>query len=207
MNNLPDFQQIVAEQTGVTGTAQIVRSPEELLGLQSKKAVSDVVIYGNDSKSGDSRETAKVLTRTKEYTDEDGNTCYETEMYKKCYSHGKMWAKIWLMDVLQALGMISNSKQMDVVFYILENTKLSENLFIGTIRSIHEETKISTRTINVAIQKMVGANMIKKQQAGVYKVNPAFLLQGNDGKKRRLTIEYEAIDKEADLEEMIEAET
>lgn len=200
MTDLQTIHTAVAEHTGVTGPLQIGKNLE-------KKAVPDTQIYGNDRKTG---ETAKVLTRTKEYRDEQGNLCYETEMYKKCYSHGKNWAKVWLMDLLMALGMISNSKQMDVVFYVLENVKLSENLFIGTIRGISEKTGISTKTVNIAINKMLEAHIITKIQAGVYMVNPAFILQGSEGKQRKLTISYaEATaedNEEEDLEAMIEAE-
>lgn len=201
MNSLPNTSMIVAQQTGVTGKETIVRSPEQMLGLPSKKAVPDTVIYGHDSKGG---ETAKVLTRTTEYTDEYGNVGYQTEMFKKVYSHGG-WAKVWLMDLLMALGMISNSKQMDVVFYVLENVKLSENLFIGTIREIAEKTNISTKTVNIAIQKMLEANIITKKMNGVYYVNPAFILQGSDGKQRKLTILYEEA-KGDDLQSAIEAD-
>ncbi len=201
MSNLPNTAYIVAQQTGVTGKETIVRSPEQMLGLPSNKAVPNTVIYGHDSKGG---ETAKVLTRTREYTDEDGNVGYETEMYKKVYSHGG-WAKVWLMDLLMALGMISNSKQMDVVFYILENVKLSENLFIGTIREISEKTNISTKTVNIAIKKMIEANIMTRKFDGVYYVNPAFILKGSDGKQRKLTIVYNEA-KGEDLQSAIEAD-
>lgn len=194
MNSLPNTSMIVAQQTGVTGKETIGRN----LG---NKAVPDTVIYGHDSKGG---ETAKVLTRTREYTDEDGNVGYETEMYKKVYSHGG-WAKVWLTDLLFALGMISNSKQMDVVFYILENVKLSENLFIGTIREIAEKTNISTKTVNLTIKKMIEANIITKRMNGVYYVNPAFILKGSDGKQRKLTIVYNEA-KGEDLQSAIEAD-
>lgn len=201
MSSLPNTSMIVAQQTGVTGKETIVRSPEQMLGLPSKKAVPDTVIYGHDSKGG---ETAKVLTRTTEYTDEYGNVGYQTEMFKKVYSHGG-WAKVWLTDLLMALGMINNSKQMDVVFYVLENVKLSENLFIGTIREIADKVGVNKNTVNTAIKKMIEANIITKKMNGVYYVNPAFILQGSDGKQRKLTILYEEA-KETDLQSMIEAD-
>lgn len=194
MNSLPNTSMIVAQQTGVTGKETIGRN----LG---NKAVPDTVIYGHDNKGG---ETAKVLTRTREYTDEDGNVGYETEMYKKVYSHGG-WAKVWLTDLLFALGMVSNSKQMDVVFYILENVKLSENLFIGTIREIAEKVGVNKNTVNTAIKKMIEANIITKRMNGVYYVNPAFILKGSDGKQRKLTIVYNEA-KGDDLQSAIEGD-
>lgn len=109
------------------------------------------------------------------------------------------------MDLLMALGMINNSKQMDVVFYILENVKLSENLFIGTIRKIAEEVGVNKNTVNIAINKMLEANIMAKVQTGVYMVNPAFILQGSEGKQRKLTISYAEATAEDNDEEDLDA--
>ena len=57
---------------------------------------------------------------------------------------------------------------------------------------------------------MLEANIMAKVQTGVYMVNPAFILQGSEGKQRKLTICYaEATaedNDEEDLEKMIENE-
>lgn len=39
-------------------------------------------------------------------------------------------------------------------------------------------------------------NLITKVQNGVYKVNPALIIQGDNSKKKRLVIEYENIKNE-----------
>lgn len=134
----------------------------------------------------------KLISRTKEYTTEDGQKGTETEIYKKVYG-GKHFYRVWLTDLLMALGMISNSKQMDVVFHVLENVNPSTNMFIGTVRAISDKTKISTKTVNLAINKMLGANIMRKVQNGVYLVNGAFIIQGGEGKKHKIIQEYEAL--------------
>lgn len=134
----------------------------------------------------------KLISRTKEYVSEDGTKGTETEIFKKVYG-SKHFYRVWLTDLLMALGMISNSKQMDVVFYVLENVNPSTNMFIGTVRAVSEKTGISTKTVNVAINKMVDANIMRKVQNGVYLVNGAFIMQGSDNKKYKIIQEYESI--------------
>lgn len=135
------------------------------------------------------------ISRTKRYIDEDGNEGTQTEVYKKTYG-GKHFWRVWLGDLLYTLGLINNSKQLDVVFYVLDNTDPANNLYIGTIRKTVEETGISYGTVATIFKKMQGVDMIVKQGNGVYKVKPNLLMKGDDNKKQRLVIEYEKIKRE-----------
>ena len=47
---------------------------------------------------------------------------------------------------------------------------------------------------------MQEVDMIVKQQNGLYKVKPNLLMKGDDDKKQRLVIEYEAIKREGETE-------
>ena len=80
----------------------------------------------------------------------------ETEVYKKYYG-GPHFYRVWLSDLLYHLNLISNSRQMDVLFYILDNVN-SDNLFIGTNRAIADAVQASTQTVNRIIKKMVEAD-------------------------------------------------
>lgn len=135
------------------------------------------------------------ISRTKRYIDEDGNEGVQTEVYKKTYG-GKHFWRVWLGDLLYTLGLINNSKQLDIVFYVLEHTDPSNNLYIGTIRKTVEETGISYGTVATIFKKMQEVDMIVKQGNGVYKVKPNLLMKGDDNKKQRLVIEYEKIKRE-----------
>ena len=137
----------------------------------------------------------KYITKSTKYTDEHGeHEMLETEVYKKYYG-GPHFYRVWLSDLLYHLNLISNSRQMDILFYILDNVN-SDNLFIGTIRSIAKETNASTQTVNNIIKKLIANDLIALKQRGVYMIKPTLLMKGDNLKKRRLTIEYEAIKRE-----------
>lgn len=143
----------------------------------------------------DQNNNIAYISRTKRYIDEDGNEGTQTEIYKKTYG-GKHFWRVWLSDLLYTLGLINNSKQLDVVFYVLDNTDPTSNLYIGTIRKTVEKTGISLGTVSAIFKKMQDVDMIVKQSNGVYKVKPNLLMKGDDSKKKRLLIEYETIKRE-----------
>lgn len=147
------------------------------------------------NKQYDKDNNIAYISRTKRYIDEDGNEGTQTEVYKKTYG-GKHFWRVWLGDLLYTLGLINNSKQLDVVFYVLDNTDPSSNLYIGTLRDTVEKTKISYGTVAAIFKKMQEVDMIVKQQNGLYKVKPNLLMKGDDNKKQRLVIEYEKIKRE-----------
>ena len=93
----------------------------------------------------DNNNTA-YISRTKRYIDEDGNEGTQTDVYKKVYGAKHFW-KVWLSDLLYTLGLINNSKQLDVVFYVLDNTDQTNNLYIGTLQKTADKTGISYKTV------------------------------------------------------------
>lgn len=143
----------------------------------------------------DPNKNIAYISRTRRYIDEDGNEGTQTEVYKKIFG-GKHFWRVWLGDLLYTLGLINNSKQLDVVFYVLDNTDPANNLYIGTIRKTVEMTGISHGTVSTIFKKMQEVDMIVKQSNGVYKVKPNLLMKGDDDKKQRLIIEYEKIKRE-----------
>lgn len=143
----------------------------------------------------DKNANIKYITKETKYKDETGeHIIQETEIYKKHYG-GKFFYRVWLSDLLNALGLLNNNKELDILFYVLDNMK-SDNNFIGTYRSIAEDTNISLSTVTRIFKKMNEVNLITKVQNGVYKVNPALIIQGDNSKKKRLVIEYENIKNE-----------
>lgn len=148
----------------------------------------------------DKNTNIKYITKETKYKDETGeHTISETEVYKKHYG-GKFFYRVWLSDLLNALGLLNNNKELDILFYVLDNMK-GDNTFIGTYRAIAEDTKISLSTITRIFKKMNDVNLITKIQNGVYKINPALIVQGGESKKKRLIIEYENIKNEKDHSE------
>lgn len=141
------------------------------------------------------KDTTAFISRTKRYIDEDGNEGIQTDIFKKVYGAKHFW-RVWLGDLLHTLGLINNSKQLDIVFYVLENTDPSNNLYIGTLRSTSEKTGVSYKTVAKIFKKMQDVDMITRQQSGLYKVKPTLLMKGDDNKKQRLLVEYEQIKQE-----------
>lgn len=147
----------------------------------------------------------KYISKSTKYIDETGeHTMTETEVYKKYYG-GPHFYRVWLSDLLYHLNLISNSRQMDVLFYILDNVN-SDNLFIGTNRAIAEATKASTKTVNIIIKKMIDADLMSMKQRGVYMVKPTLLMKGDNVRKHRLTIEYENIKRDNSIPGQMEIE-
>ena len=142
----------------------------------------------------DNNNTA-YISRTKRYIDEDGNEGTQTDVYKKVYGTKHFW-KVWLSDLLYTLELINNSKQLDVVFYVLDNTDQSNNLYIGTLQKTADKTGISYKTVATIFKKMQDVDMITKKQNGVYFVKPSLIMKGDENKKHRLLIEYETVKKE-----------
>lgn len=94
------------------------------------------------------------------------------------------------MDFLTVLGIIDN-KQLDVFIYIAENTNQSNNIFIGTYRSVSEDVGVAYGTVATIMKKLQENNFIKKKQNGVYIVNPNIMMKGNDTKRQILLSYYE----------------
>lgn len=134
----------------------------------------------------------KYIQKSTKYKSENGTEeeLIETEIYKKHYGGDHFW-KVFLADFLYAMGLLSNSRQIDVILHVMKNVNASENIFIGTYKDIEKATKVSYQTVAHAMQKMQEVDLITRVQNGVYKLSPKIMMKGNQNKKHRLTIEYE----------------
>ena len=107
---------------------------------------------------------------------------------------------MYLLDFLQVLGILE-SKQLDVLIYVLENTNSSNNTFIGTHKKIAEKTNTSRETIHRTFRKLQDAKFLEKIQNGVYQVSPIIILKGSEHKKQLLLNYYKEEEKENKKEE------
>lgn len=84
--------------------------------------------------------------RKKTLVDQEiGEIIEVNQITKRAYGQKNFW-KVYLLDFLQVLNLI-DSKQLDVLIYILENTNLSNNTFIGTYKKIAKEVNTTEKTI------------------------------------------------------------
>lgn len=118
-----------------------------------------------------------------------GEVIHVDQITKRVYGTKNFW-KMYLMDFLTVLGIIDN-KQLDVFIYIAENTNQSNNMFIGTYRSISEDVGVGLSTVTRIMKKLQENNFIKKMHNGVYIVNPNIMMKGNDTKRQILLSYYE----------------
>ena len=101
--------------------------------------------------------------------------------------------KLWLLHIASALELIGNQK-IKVLSYVLTSAN-SDNLFIGTMRGIAEKTDASTKTVNDTITMLLDADILRRQQAGVYLLNPDVMFKG--GTTQRMDILYQYHSSEA----------
>ena len=119
-----------------------------------------------------------------------GELIYVDQIVKRVYGSKHFW-KIYLMDFLSILGLF-DSKQVDVFIYIAENTKASDNLFIGTYDKIAKDTEVSKSTVVRIMKKLQEHKFIKRVQNGVWLVNANILMKGNDHKRQMLLSYFES---------------
>ena len=114
-------------------------------------------------------ENTKTLigTKRKELIDKETGEIIEVDQItKKVYGQKNFW-KLYLSDFLPVLGIVEN-KQVDILIYILENTQPSNNMFIGTYKTIRENTKASETTIAKVMKKLQEQKFLKKIQNGLW---------------------------------------
>ena len=117
------------------------------------------------------------------------------QITKRALGQKQFW-KLYLVDFLQVLGVL-DSKQVDVLIYILENTKSSDNTYIGTYRKTAEGSGVSLDTATKVMRKLQeqkdgnGKPFLSRVQNGVYQVNPLIMMKGSEHKKNLLLNYYD----------------
>lgn len=126
----------------------------------------------------------------KRLIDEETGERIEVEQITKRALGQKQFWKIYLMDFLQVLGLL-DSKQVDILIYILENTEQANNTFIGTYDKIQAAVGVSRGTVAAVMTKLQQNNFISKVQNGVWQVSPHIMMKGSEHKKSLLLNYYD----------------
>lgn len=126
---------------------------------------------------------------------ETGEVIEVDQITKRSLGQKQFW-KIYLIDFLQVLGIL-DSKQVDVLITILENTNASTNTYIGTYRKTAEMANVSLDTTTRVIKKLIDKKFIKKIQNGVYQISPLIMMKGSEHKKHLLLNYYDDNNNEA----------
>lgn len=120
---------------------------------------------------------------------ETGEIFEVEQITKRTYGQKHFW-KIYLSDFLQLLG-LAESKQIDVIIHILENTNSSNNTFIGTYKQIAKDANVSEPTIAKIMKKLQEKKFIRKVQNGVWQISADIMMKGNEHKKQLLLNYYD----------------
>jgi hypothetical protein len=132
----------------------------------------------------------------KRLVDQDTGEVIEVDQVTKRALGQKQFWKLYLIDFLQVLGVL-DSKQVEVLIYILENTKSSDNTYIGTYRKTAEGSGVSLDTATKVMRKLQeqkdgnGKPFLSRVQNGVYQVNPLIMMKGSEHKKNLLLNYYD----------------
>lgn len=119
---------------------------------------------------------------------ETGERIEVDQITKRALGQKQFW-KLYLVDFLQILG-IMDSKQIDILIFILENLEPANNTFIGTYERIAKGAKASRFTIAKVLKKLQQHKFITKIQNGVWQVNPNIVMKGSEHKKSLLLNYY-----------------
>lgn len=118
-----------------------------------------------------------------------GEVTIVDQITKRAYGQKQFW-KVYLMDFLTVLGVL-DSKQVDVLIYILENTEPANNTFIGSQRDIATKCNVSLDTVSRIMCKLQKANFIKQIKRSVYQVSATIMMKGTEHKKQLLINYYD----------------
>lgn len=146
----------------------------------------------------------RVNERGRRVVDLDtGEEMYLQAINKPYYGQKHFW-KVFLLDFLAVLGIIE-SKQLDVVVYVMEHTSPYNNQFQGRYEDIAEDLNISKTTVFKTFKKLLNCNFLTKTKLrGVYQVNPAVMVQGSAAKQRGLLIQYNESVEQSVIDEAAE---
>ena len=131
-----------------------------------------------------------IGTKQRRLIDEQTGEVFEVDQItKRSYGQKQFW-KVYLLDFLQILGVLE-SKQLDVLIYILENTEHPNNTFIGSQRDIAKNVNVSLDTVSRIMKKLQDKKFIVQIKRSVYQISPLIMMKGNEHKKQLLLNYYQ----------------
>ena len=99
--------------------------------------------------------------------------------------------KVWLFDLLNALGLIGN-KKIQVFDYLISAMDKSNRIIKSQVE-IAEDLGVSRKTVADTFKLLREAGILIKQKNNVYIMNPKVIWFGDEKRQKYLLIEYDLI--------------
>lgn len=96
--------------------------------------------------------------------------------------------KFWMFNIIQSLDLIGNQK-MKVAFWLMDNMNI-QNQIVFTQRQMAEKIGVSLDTVRKTITSLLDSGFLKKQNMGVYVVNPDCIFKGGKGERLNILYQY-----------------
>ena len=96
--------------------------------------------------------------------------------------------KLWLGHIIMSLDLIGNEK-IKVLTYLLESAN-RDNIILGTQRGIAQAVGVSVPTVNATLKALTESNLLKKNQSGVYILNPDVIFKGTHLSRLNVLLQY-----------------
>lgn len=98
------------------------------------------------------------------------------------------FSKVWMRNFISTLDIVGNQKTK-LCFWIIDHLN-RDNKLIGTYRVIADESGISLDTVRVTMKILLDADFMRKQQNGVYIVNPDIVFKGSRSGRMNVLNQY-----------------
>lgn len=87
------------------------------------------------------------------------------------------FSKVWMRNFIATLDIVGNQKTK-LCFWIIDHVN-KQNVLIGTMRSIADESGISLETVRKTMSILLDADFLRRVQNGVYIINPDIVFKGS----------------------------
>lgn len=142
-----------------------------------------------------SKSQKKVVTA--QYVDQSTNKLVDLSLKQLSTETDFNFHKIWIKDLTDLLELIGGQK-VKVFNHILLNMN-SDNTFIGTIRGMAEELKLSIETVTKSIKLLKDSGNLRMLQNGIYMINPDLIIRGKSIKRQIVRAKFYNEDLDIDL--------
>lgn len=103
------------------------------------------------------------------------------------------FSKVWMRNFIATLDIVGNQKTK-LCFWIIDNVD-KNNVLIGTYRTIADKSGISLDTVRITMKILLDADFMRKEQNGVYIINPDIVFKGKHNARMNILNQYNTVER------------